>query len=165
MAADTTLTSDIGAIQANPEPKTLLSKIAQTPETRIVPSKYTVPSGDVLEVGDKIRLFKINEGSVVIPPLSLLSAKGVFTTLEFDIGLYKIGPDLLIGDVIGSDIYANGRPVTSATDAFWSSGALLVKVPDPVAVTEAWVVAEVVTSVGSTAGDKIDFLTFVNSAN
>lgn len=160
MAADETLTTANAAVQAAPTAQTKLSPVEGTPTTRIEVDTHTVATGDTLEVGDKIRVRKVQGGSKILPTQSDIIEATTASALTLDVGIYKVAADGGLGDVVDSDILADGVD-------FAGSGVYSLRPYDvPTDENEYWIVAEVMAVTGSAAaGETIDFYTAINSAN
>lgn len=156
MAADETLATANAAVQAAPTAKTRLGAVAATPESRLLLDTYTI--ADALEVGDKIRVRKVQGGSVILPTQSDIEEASTASALTLDVGVYQVAEDGSIGTVIDKDILADGVD-------FAGSGVYTLRpYTVPTTYQEVWIVAEVMAITGTTVADEtIDFYTAVNS--
>lgn len=158
MAADITLATANATIQASPTASTKLSAVVSTPVGGVVWDRYTI--ADALEVGDKIRVRKVQAGSQIIPVMSDIVEASTASALTLDVGIYEVATDGTIGTVVDSDILADGVD-------FAGSGVYSLKPYTlPSTKTEYWIVAEVMAITGTTvAAETIDFYTYINREN
>lgn len=164
MAADTTLVSDLADVQANTYTKDRLTRLQTTPQTRIYHATYTAPTGDALEAGDKIRLFKLPRSIVWKHKSNFLATLVDATVLTLDVGLYEVASDGSLGTVIDADILADG--VDLGSDAGDADAAFAtVGYYEQATADEAWVVAEVKTATGTDAGDVVEFIIEASVSN
>ena len=158
MAADTTLITANGAVQASPTATTKLSNIVSSPQTRLVYDRYTI--ADALEAGDKIRVRKVAGGSQIVPVYSDIVEASTASALTLDVGIYQVAADGTIGTVVDKDILADG------VDFAGAGVYTLAPYTLPTAQPEYWIVAEVMAVTGTTvAAETIDFYTTINYEN
>lgn len=159
MAADETLTTVNAAVQAAPTAETKLSPVEGTPMTRLEVDTHVIATGDTLEVGDKIRIRKVQGGSKIIPRNSHIVDGTSATALTLDVGIYEVAPDGSLGAEVDKDILADGVN-------FVGSNYTARPYDVPITQTEYWIVAEVMAVSGSpVATEWVDFVTAINSAN
>jgi len=160
MAADVTLATANAAVQAAPTAKTRLGAVPATPESRKVLDIYTC--ADALEAGDKIRVRKVQGGSVILPvETGFVERTGVTGALVVDLGIYEVAEDGSIGTVVDADIIADGLDIVGGTLV---KGAL-APYTVPTTNQEYWLVAEIktVTTGATAASETIEVYTAINS--
>lgn len=160
MAADTTLTTATASVQASPTAKTKLSNVRATPQSTMAADTYTI--ADALEVGDKIRVRKVQGGSEILMVLGGVIELSTATALTLDLGIYKVAADGSLGDAVDSDILMDGVNVAGGSLVTQAGAAYAV----PTDENEYWIVAEVMAITGTTVADEtLEFFIPINSAN
>lgn len=158
MAADATLTTATALVQAAPTAKNKLTPVQGTPAYRVTVDTHVLTKA--LEVGDKIRVRKVQAGSQILPVYSDIIEATTASALTLDVGIYQVASDGGLGTVVDADILADG--VDFAGSGVYSFRPYSVPVTD----NEFWIVAEVKAVTGTAvAAETIDFYTAINSAN
>jgi hypothetical protein len=156
--ADLTLTTATGAVQASPTAQTKLSPVEGAPTTRKVVDVFTVAVATAAT--DRIRVRKVQGGSVILPTESDILEATTASELTLDVGIYEVAADGGIGTVVSKDVLADGVDFAGA--------GVYIERPYtvPTVKTEYWIVAEVISVTGTTVADEtLDFITCINSAN